>query len=296
MVCRRTGLSPDVVRVWERRYAAVAPSRSATNRRLYSDDDLEKLVLLRRATLAGRAIGHIARLGTEELRAQVEADEVACRAPGSTSSPSRLDACLEAVRGLDSVRLRSLLVSGAIEMGAPALMQDLVAPLMTAVGEQWQRGTLRIHHEHLATSLVRSLLESLRDGQPLACFGPELVVATLPGELHELGALMVAVAASADGWRVTFLGPDLPVEEIAVAVRDRGGRAVALSVVNGDASERAVDDLLELRRLVSPDIAILVGGRGAAACASALHAIGAIHVEDLPRFRVELRRLVAATP
>ena len=77
VVAQRTGLSPDVLRIWERRYAVVKPSRSATGRRLYSDRDVEHLLLLRRATLAGRSISQVADLDSEELRGLVEADEVA---------------------------------------------------------------------------------------------------------------------------------------------------------------------------------------------------------------------------
>jgi methanogenic corrinoid protein MtbC1 len=268
---------------------------------LYTDGDLEKLILLRRATLAGRAIGHVAQLDVDELRVLVEADEAAFRSrPGRSSvlgerwagpTVSRLEACLDAVRALDAARLRSVLTSAAIEMGAQSLMQDLLVPLLTTVGEEWHRGSLRIHHEHMATTLVRSLLESLREGAARSLAGPDLVVGTLAGEQHELGALMAAVVAGSEGWRVTFLGCDLPVDELAGAVRQRAARAIALSLVHRDRGEHAGHELIELRRLVPPDVAILVGGQAALGCEAALQEIGAIRIGDLMRFRVELQRL-----
>jgi len=306
VVSRRTGLTADVLRVWERRYGAVRPARSPTNRRLYTDDDLEKLILLRRATLAGRAIGHVAHLTRGEIRALVESDEAAYKArpggsPGSSdliagAGAKRLDSCLDAVRALDSVRLRAILTSSAIDMGTQSLLQDLVVPLMTIVGEEWHRGSMRIHHEHLTTSLVRSLLESMRDVNARSPAGPEIVVATPSGEQHDLGAVMAAIVAGTEGWRVTFLGGDLPVDEIASAVHSRGARAVALSVVHRDACGRASHEMIKLRRLVPPDVAILAGGQAVLGCVQALREIGAIRIDDMSRFRTELRRLREEAP
>ena len=104
VVARRTGLTADLLRVWEKRYEAVSPGRSATSRRLYSDADVHRLLLLRRATLGGRRIGQVAGLSTEELEVLVATDEAAAaaapRVPGSSraraSRDSHLAACLDA--------------------------------------------------------------------------------------------------------------------------------------------------------------------------------------------------------
>ncbi|MDH3428172.1 MAG: MerR family transcriptional regulator, partial [Gemmatimonadota bacterium] len=77
VVSHRTGLSADVLRAWERRYGAVRPDRSASRRRLYSDRDIERLILLRRATKAGRTIGQIATLPDDRLRQLVASDVTA---------------------------------------------------------------------------------------------------------------------------------------------------------------------------------------------------------------------------
>lgn len=298
VVSRRTGLSPDVIRVWERRYRAVRPQRSLTNRRLYSDDDLDRLLLLRRATLLGRAIGQVASLETAALRRIVEADETAVQraprvaepSPGDPAAARRLDAALEAVRGMDAVRLRAVLHDAAIELSTPVLLQQVLGPLMHAVGEEWLRGTLRVHHEHLASALVRALLEALRDGQPRSFAGPEILVTTPPDELHELGALMACVVAAAEGWRVTYLGPNLPMDDLAQAAMERKARAVALSVVFGDRNGDLGADLQRLRRALPERTDLLLGGGAARRFA----ATGATIVDDLPQFRAELRRLQGA--
>ncbi len=296
---RRTGLSPDVIRVWERRYGAVSPGRSATNRRLYSDEDLARLILLRRATLAGRAIGNVAHLASAELASLVDADEAATRtvpaapvSPIDTGTPeSRLESCLDAVRKNDAARLRATLRAAALELATPVLMQELLVPLMTRIGDDWRRGSLHIHQEHLATAVVRSLLDTMRDAHSRSFGGPSIVVATPSDEPHEIGALMAAVLAAAEGWQVTYLGANLPLSEVAAAARRTGARSVALSVVCREHDLGLAEDLTRMRPLLPPETVVLVGGRAAASYDEVLREIGARCVTDLNDFREQLRRL-----
>lgn len=301
VVSRRTGLTADVIRVWERRYAAVTPRRSATNRRLYSEEDLERLLLLRRATLNGRAIGHVAGLRTAELRALVDADEAAERnAPAArteepTPAGARLSGCLDAVKRLDASRLRSMLRAAAFEMGVPTFLEDLLVPLLTRLGEDWRHGAVGIHHEHMASSIIRALLESLREANGAGFGGPAVVVSTPPGETHELGALMAAVIAAAEGCRVTYLGSNLPLDDIAAAARAVEARAVALSLVHGEREPSLAEGLLRLRDRLDAETEIFVGGAAARRYADILRRIGAKAPETLERFRAELARLANST-
>jgi methanogenic corrinoid protein MtbC1 len=270
-VSRRTGLTPDVIRAWERRYGAVEPSRSATRRRLYTDADVQRLLMLRRATLAGRRIGEVARLPLDELTRLVEEDETAeanaPQAPGPTGRESgnvHLTACLDAVKALDHEALESALRFAARELGTDALLEEVLVPLMHGVGDGWKNGSLQIYHEHMATTLIRSLLDALRSAQLRSFGGPEIVVATPAGENHELGAMMAALIAAAEGWRVSYLGPDLPGSELAAAVELKQAKVVALSVVHPREPEKVHAELRRLREALPSNVTILVGGRGAA--------------------------------
>lgn len=298
VVSRRTGLTPDVIRVWERRYGAVSPGRSATNRRLYSDDDLARLILLRRATLAGRAIGNVAHLDSAELASLVDADEAATRVvptptgtADATTPAGRLESCLDAIRKSDSARLRTTLRAAALELATPVLMRDLLVPLMTRIGEEWRRGSLQIHQEHLATAVVRSLLDTMRDAHSRSFGGPSIVVATPPDEPHEIGALMVAVIAAAEGWQVTYLGSNLPLSETAAAARRTGARVVALSVVYREHDPGLAEDLARMRALLPPETVVILGGRAASTYDDALREIGARRMSDLADFREQLTRI-----
>jgi methanogenic corrinoid protein MtbC1 len=300
VVARRTGLTPDVLRVWEKRYGAVSPTRVDTGRRLYSDDDVERLLLLRRATLGGRRIGQVASLPTDELEELVVTDEAAMaaapRPPGATRpSPGgtnpHLDACLDAVLRLDAPALENAISGAAVALSTPALLDEVLIPLLHTIGEQWRVGTARVANEHLATAATRSLLSRLRVTAEAETGAPEIIVTTPAGQLHELGAMMAAMTAASEGWRVTYLGPNLPAEEIAAAAAQRKARVVALSVVYPADDPRVAEELRRLRGLLAPEIMILVGGSGAEHYAHILDGTGIRRLPDFATFRQELESI-----
>lgn len=306
VVSRRTGLKQDLIRAWERRYGAVEPARSDSNRRFYSDADVERLNLLRRAVEGGRSIGQVASLPSDELEALIAEDRaavaavktrregkpaVAAAAPPSAQVETVLEACLAAVRRLDGADLEDLLQRASVDLGRVALLERVLAPLMERIGELWHQGDLRPLHEHLATAAVRSLIANLQQRQPPADgSAPRLLVTTPAGQAHEVGALLVAATAAAQGWRVTYLGPDLPAEEIAAAARQVGARAVALSITYPPDDPHLGDELGRLRRLLDEGVALLVGGRAAESYAAALDEAPAQLVDGLG----ELRELLEA--
>jgi DNA-binding transcriptional MerR regulator/methylmalonyl-CoA mutase cobalamin-binding subunit len=295
-VVRRTGLTAHVIRVWEKRYGAMSPMRTPTNRRLYSESDVERLQLLHRARLAGHSIGQIAQLPNERLQALVAADDLSTptlpkitRAGPVDSSPrSILDASLEAVERLDAARLEAILTQAAVELSQPVLIEQVIVPLMCRIGDRWHEGTLRVAHEHLASAVVRTSLGSLSRGFGPSPADPALVVATPTGQLHELGALVVATTAAANGWHVTYLGPSLPAEEIAAAAQQARARAVAISLVYPPDDPFLRGELIKLRRGLPEGVVVLVGGLAYDAYRDVLQKIGALVLNDLADLRKHL--------
>jgi DNA-binding transcriptional MerR regulator/methylmalonyl-CoA mutase cobalamin-binding subunit len=301
VVARRTGLSPHVIRVWERRYGAVKPQRSDSHRRLYSDDEIERLGLLRRLTEAGHAIGQVAGMPQDDLEQMLAADlnsrSAAARlAPSRKVSPTAVakpaeavQACLHAVENLDAAELNALLHQAAIVHSQPVLLEKVLAPLMDEIGERWRAGTLRPVHEHFATAMVRHLLTAMGGVAAPHEAAPLLVVTTPVGQLHEVGALLVLASAAAEGWRVLYLGPNLPAEEIAAAVAKHQARAAALSIVYPADDQRVGPELLKLRRCLPEQTLLLVGGRAAPAYRQAIADAGGVLVEDLASLRLQLQ-------
>ena len=306
LVARRTGLSAHAIRIWEKRYNAVLPERTKTNRRLYSDADMERLLLLHKATLDGHAIGQIAKLPTEQLRQLHHAVEAAGSgkvAPAPTNktelvSPGEvLENCLHFVKHLDSERLQRALEDAEVALSRPRFIEQLIAPLLQKIGELWRDGTLRVIHEHMATAVTRSFLGNVRSAYDVPETAPGVVTTTPVGQLHELGALMASATASAEGWRVTYLGPNLPAEEIAAAARQNQARAVALSIVYPTDDPRLEPELQKLRRLLPGDVALLIGGRAAVNYRTTLEMLGVQLIKDMASFSAILEALrVPAVP
>ena len=296
VVARRTGLSMHVIRMWEKRYGAVEPERTGTNRRLYSDAQIERLSLLCDLTQHGHSIGHVAKLPIETLR------ELAKETHGSSglnpraltaASPtsSFLDECVAAVKSLDTRALEETLKRAAIELGTQGLLQRVVGPLAQSIGDLWRDGTITAAHEHFASAVIRIFL-----GHTAQQFGgsdgaPVLVVATPAGQIHELGALLVGAAAANLGWHVTYLGANLPAAEIAGAAQQNHARAVALSLVYPEDDPRLEGELIRLREMLPPESTLLVGGRAMHAYEAALEKIGATQMKDLPHLCSTLDQL-----
>jgi MerR family transcriptional regulator, light-induced transcriptional regulator len=288
VVARRTSLTPHAIRMWERRYGAVTPTRTATKRRLYSDAEIERLRLLRQATLAGHSIGQIAQLPDDRLRALVAAEEAAVPSPhrrathGTLASvPPLLDAAVAAIERFDAEGLEAVLARATVEFSLPVLLEQMIAPLMERIGELWREGVLRVAHEHLASVVIRTTLELLRGMSLASPSAPRLIVTTPAGQMHEFGALMAAMMAASEGWRVVYLGPNLPAAEIAAAVQHYQARAVALSIVYPADDPYLRAELLRLRRFLPEGLAILAGGRAAHGYAEVLETIGAVRLQAL---------------
>ena len=291
-VARRTGLSTHVIRVWEKRYAAVKPSRTETNRRLYSNAEIERLQLLRRATEAGHSIGTIAALEDATLKDLVGASAGFPGGGNGTKASARfVDQCIAAIRQLDAQEFENTLTRAVIALGQHGSLEQVIGPVVRAIGELWRDGTITAAHEHFASSAIRTFLGHASRPFALPANAPHLVVATPAGQLHELGAVMAAAAATDLGWRVTYLGTCLPAAEIAGSATQNGARAVALSIVYPSDDEQLPEELEKLRRFLPSETKIIVGGRAAGAYSDAIKTIGAVHAADLREFCSQLDAL-----
>jgi methanogenic corrinoid protein MtbC1 len=298
VVSARTGIPQDLLRAWEKRYHAVVPGRGPTGRRLYTDEDIEKLRLLRRAVAAGRRISDVAPLSIEELRQLTKEDEAeisnaAIRRPSTrTTTNGHLEEALEALEDLDKDRFKRVLEEAAVSLSSPNLRQQVLTPLLHTIGDRWREGTLRVVHEHLASAIVRTFMEGLGNGIGKLPSAPRVVITTPSGQRHELGALLAAGAAEEHGWDVVYLGPDLPAEDIAAAVRHFKPKAVALSIVYKNGDVQVQDEFRRLARYLSADgTPIIVGGRAVGHLRSFFESLGVKCVEDLFEFQDELLTL-----
>lgn len=269
-VARRAGLTAHVLRVWERRYRAVRPTRTDGNQRVYTEEDVERLRLLERLCRSGHRIGSIARAPVEELRSLAvgtAADAEPGEAAGGTAG--LLARCRAAVEEADGLRLGRVLETARVFVPPPRLLSEVVFPLMRWVGERWRAGSIRILHEHVATAVARALLDRMASEFPPADRAPSLVIATPPGEWHELGALAARIVALDRGWRVAYLGASVPAAEICEAVRRLGASGVALGITDPAVARQAAACLRSVRKTLDKNMFLTIGGPIAARCAKA---------------------------
>jgi MerR family transcriptional regulator, light-induced transcriptional regulator len=303
LVALRTGLSPHLLRAWERRYGVVTPRRSEGGQRLYSDLDIERLARLKRLVDRGHAISRIATLPLEALTRLDEEAAGAAAIPevgsaGGVEESARArsiqefnDRALRATLALDAAGLQEVLERAAVTLGVPDFLETVAATTLEDIGHGWAERSVTVAQEHMATAVFRRVLGWLLGVYQTDTAAHRLVVATPPGEMHELGALMVAISAALEGWSVTYLGPDLPVEDLLGAVAQTRADALALSIVH-PAEERGV--LGVVRRIhtgLPPGVGLLLGGAGAERVHARLGSEGVHLIDSLAELRPALQRL-----
>jgi methanogenic corrinoid protein MtbC1 len=271
----------------------VEPTRSEGGQRLYSDADIERLSLLNRVTDEGRTISSVAELSLDDLRRMAREDREARSPATAEQDDERLrefhDAAMEAVEGMDADLLETELRRALVVLGVGPFTDDLLAPFLREIGDRWVRGELRPAHEHVATAVVKRVLNWMIDPPRPDRVGPVAVVGTLAGEQHELGALLAAATAALEGWRVTFLGRDLPASDVALAARTLDARLVAVSVVHPVDAADVTGQLGELLEGLPDRTKVFVGGAPAADLVLALGDDRLDAVTNLAEFRAALR-------
>lgn len=291
VAAQRSGLSPHVIRVWEKRYGVIRPDRTETNRRTYTDEDIHRLTLLGQATAVGHSIRNIADLPEEKLEELISIGMRTSSVISSAAEGDYVRDCIETIKKLDTSGFDAVLKQALLKLGHQGLLRQVVAPLTEKVGELWRDGVITAAHEHFASALLRNFLGAAAKSFGASLSAPVIVIATPAGQLHELGATIITTAATTVGWKTIYLGPSLPAAEIAGAALQNQARAVALSIVYPEDDPLLPQELKFLRQYLPPQTALLVGGRASRCYSDTLTEIGAIHSHDLGGFYTCLETL-----
>ena len=258
---RRTGVAPDTLRKWEQRYGVLRPVRTSGGQRRYTEQDVARVEWLRDRQREGWRIGEASRVLAES----------AC--PGLTDPDALRDALLEATRAGNGGEIAAVLDQAFAVLSAGDAIALVLAPALRRAGSEWEAGRLSIAHEHLLSGKVRARLDAIL-GDVRGGVRGTAVLACAPGELHDLGLLMLAVLLRADGWRVEYLGQDTPVAEAVELAGDLDAALVCLSAAR-DASVAALQEgLAALDGRRGPTVAV-GGGAVTASVARSLHAVTA---------------------
>jgi MerR family transcriptional regulator, light-induced transcriptional regulator len=229
---RRSGVSPELLRAWERRYGLLRPQRSAGGLRLYSAGDLERVRAMQRHMTRGLAAREAA-----ALAGQASAEAAPRRAGVAALDPDQARAQLaDALEAFDEPHAQGAFDELLSIATVDALLSEVVMPYLHDIGDRWQRGQLSVAQEHFASTVLRGRLLGLARGWGRGA-GPRALLACPEGERHDLGLIAFGLALRERGWRIDYLGPDTPVASIADAAQKTDPSVVVLSAVRPEPLE-----------------------------------------------------------
>lgn len=208
-----TGVKAHTLRIWEQRYAMIAPKRTETNIRYYDEKDLRKLLNVALLNRNGYKISEIASLSDQELREQVLV------VSGEKSDfENQMQALTLTMLELDEQGFERLLSTAFLQMGIEKTMMQVIFPFFRNIGIMWQTGSINPAHEHFITNIIRQKLIVAIDGQNVRADGwSKKYMLFLPeGEFHELGLLFANYVIRARGHHVIYIGANVPYTDLKV--------------------------------------------------------------------------------
>ena len=276
-VARRTGVSAELLRAWERRYGVPRPPRAAGGFRLYSEQDIEAVASMRGLLEQGVAAAEAARAVNGRLHTD-RRDEALM--------PEELRSeLLAAITDLDEPAVQTILDRLLSAVTLETALRDAVLPLLHEIGERWARGELTVAHEHFASNVLRGRLLALGRGWAQG-FGPRALLASPGEEQHDLALIAFGIALNRLGWRIFFLGAAVPVDTIALVAERVKPERIVLALTTGSLDAPTAEIAALARRW-------RVALAGSAATAELADAAGAKLLTDDP---VTAAAVLAAAP
>ena len=259
---RRSGVSPELLRAWERRYGLLEPERTSGGFRLYTARDEARVAAIQANLARGLSAAEAARaaLATPATAGPLPEPDAA----GLAGNATRLGELLPAY---DETATQAVLDRLFSTFSLSAVLRDVIIPYLHELGEQYARNEVSVAQEHFASNIVRGRLLALARGWGQGA-GPTALLACAPGEQHDLGLLVFGLALRANGWRVAYLGADTPVATLAEAARTlRPDAMIVCAQISGHV-EAAASEIAALAREaplalagagVSPELALRIG-------------------------------------
>lgn len=296
-VAKLTGLSRDVIRVWERRYGLVKPLRSANRYREYTDEDVALLRFLKEELDQGQTIGALALEGRDSLLQRMRLSSTP-KQQELAPHESLLDGLVLCLDPLDKIRFEQKLNGAVAVIPFEEAVQRILLPLQRRVGELWHKGRVNIAVEHYVTKIIQQKLFAVMNQLPINEYGPRVLIACPEGEPHEIGAQAVAYLAATRGCHVYYLGPNLPVSDLRALCERVKPDLVLLSLTEVRSDASAAQLLHELESL-AVQWSIAMGGQGACAIEHLLRGSKIELLDDLTALHSRLmillsKRLLAA--
>ncbi len=263
---RDTGLSKDVLRMWERRYGFPVPERDNNGERCYPTEQVERLRVIKRLMDSGHRPGKLLAMPPEALSELVPRRSAPAAQTETAACADELAALIGLIKTHDGAGYQQAMHHRLAREGLLRFVQYTIAPLTHRVGESWEDGSIEVFEEHLFTELTKRLLRQAIAALPTARGSPRVLLTSVPEEQHVLGLLMVEALFTLEGAECIPLGTQMPLVEIARAADAHRAEIVALSFSIAFPSRQVPALLQQLRQLLAPSVALWAGGAGVGRC------------------------------
>ena len=293
-VAKLTGLSKDVIRVWERRYGVVQPLRGVNRYRLYTDEDVALLRYLKAELEKGQSIGELVAEGHDALlnRAKANGMTIGERPTPYDGLIGELTATLDP---LDRAAFERRLNAAVAVIPFEDALHRILLPLQERVGHLWHDGQLGVATEHYVTKHIQQKVFAAMNQLPIHEYGPQVVVACPPEEQHDIAAQAAAYLCNARGCRVSYLGANVPVADLAAFCRLVNPKLILLSLTTVPSATKGADFVKELRAQLPNHAVIIVGGAAAQAHAMLFEQAHIAVVDSVFELETHLRPLVTSS-
>ena len=263
-----TGVNPVTLRAWERRYGLIKPARTAKGHRLYSQQDVERIKQTVQMLDRGISISQVSNNLDSVSEDNSEPDASRC----DTWTAYRAQAIMAIIR-FDEDQLNALYNEALSLYPIDIVTEHMLLPLLVSLGERWANSDGSIAEEHFFGAFMRNKLGARLHHRREVSGGKKLLVSCMPGEHHEIGLMLFSLAAYDHGFRIVYLGADMPLRELVLTAKRAACDAIVLST-SIDPAEHIL--IHELPRLVkSSRYPVFVGGQTSIRCTDAISRAGA---------------------
>jgi DNA-binding transcriptional MerR regulator len=265
-----TGVNAVTLRAWERRYGLITPQRTPKGHRLYTEQDVERINRIVEFLDQGISVSHV-----KPLLDRVPGEAVTPAITGNDDLwKDYQERMLGAIEGFDEPALDHAYNDALSLYPIDVVNQRLTTPLLCLLGERWKKREAGVAEEHFFSVYLRNKLGTRIHHRNQRGNGPLLLLACLPGELHEIGLLFFALAAVNTGYRVLILGANTPLQQIPAVLDKKACAGVILSSSSKPARGVLGSGLAVLTSRVTPPV--FVGGKTAVSHREILEQDGAI--------------------
>ena len=218
-----TGVNAITLRAWERRYGLFEPVRKASGHRLYTQENIDLITRVVGLLDRGMRIGQVKAQLETESSAQGENEQA------NDIWKRYLHRMISAVINFNEAGLEDVYDEALSLHPVNRVTEKLLTPLLSELGRRWEMSEGSVAEEHFFGFYLRNKLGARFHHRARAQGGPKLLLACLPGDRHETGLLLFALAANSVGYTTILLGADMPLDELPAAVRKTACEAIILS-------------------------------------------------------------------